>query len=1308
MNILVLRNLFIFILFFLGQPSFAQSINDANLQKLLIENPSIVNNIPQKDKINFEQKLISENQSVANTDNNLQIDLSQGIDKRLVNEKSMLMRYFYALIGKDLNIYGSKEFNKPEDDDLLFFNTIGKNYQLAPGDTIQITLTGLSPSNENYQVMNDGTITLENVYPLNVNNLNLNQVSKLILDKILLDDASAEVFVRLNSARLVTVQVSGNVKSPRTIAVPAYTPLSRVIAYSGGISDSGSLRNISLSQIGEATQTVDFYNFLQNPLPKTDPLIKNGARIFVPFKGPAVAVSGLVNNPGIYELPNDKSEISIRNLLNITGTSFLPSGAELKISYFDSSGQIATRLADKNEILKEGEALQIDFIETRDLNISKISGAVLKDFEIKTNIPLSIKEVLKNSAVLSLDAYTPFALIVGKEVQAINLDEALVDDSITLPIGSDLRLFTKEEYLGLVASDPRRSFDPLTSRLAKSNVTEIYLGDERVAYVPMTQKRKLYNISEILKGGSILNEDGYFIDNNIYTPFALIVGKEVQAINLEDALADDSITVPSGSDLRLFTREQYLELVVSDPNKSNDPLVSKFIELNIAELYLDGVRIAYIPIDQDRGFYESFRKFYTPSAKTVYDLVLLNNKNGVKAFDLKLAMQEHNNPNNFHQKLAKGDRLFIFEDKFFSQLLRGEEDGIIQDIVETEQTDETAAEDINLEVLKLRQEVDNNKLQYLQDIEYSKKLLQKSNIIKISLNGELFSILPFSEGMTSSSILDKLKGRLPDLQNEFVMVQNKDKDSQVKIKNINNEFKIQQNDTINLVSQVMYREIINSYDFAGSSALMNDVKESDAVKVYYDGKLNLLLAPNFAFSKQKIFKNITNSGNFYKLYTGLSTKQINNNTWSLLSYDADTLFSESENIIAYESNVVYMFSEKYIRDNFLNISDEEDLLKDDTYKKSINENRSPELAEDTIEAESSDQINNKITRNIRNEDIDDGFSQLNSSLEYVSESMASKLRVINGAVMFPGTYPLADRTRLKDLIDVAVVLNSKASSSLVVTKSIKENDILFISEPEIFELDSLTTNETILSGEFYVTVPRAINEAINGFINLSGEFMVPGNYPFSRKESLQAVIERAGGLADTAYPLGAVLERKSIRAQEKESNNILAGQLEASVLTLAQSDIDGVGEQITAVLGFAQQLRTLPTKGRMTINIMDINNNLFLQDGDKLMLPKRPSHVSVIGAVQRTTVASYSQNKTYKDYIRSAGGLTKMADIRKAYLLLPNGESRLVDNNTVIPVGSVVVVPPKIDKLSILGLTDIISRVMGNIATSILAINNVN
>ena len=382
-----------------------------------------------------------------------------------------------------------------------------------------------------------------------------------------------------------------------------------------------------------------------------------------------------------------------------------------------------------------------------------------------------------------------------------------------------------------------------------------------------------------------------------------------------------------------------------------------------------------------------------------------------------------------------------------------------------------------------------------------------------------------------------------------------------------------------------------------------------------------------------------------------------------------------------------------------------ELLKDDD-ELLINDNKSAEIEDEKIKIDSLNQINPEIIKNKTKVSGQRNFNY--SDFDYITKSMESNLRFISGSVMFPGTYPVANKIKLKDLVEVAGLISSKASSNIVVTRSLKENDSLVKSTPEVFKLNSLIENETVLSGEFYVDVPKAINEAVNGFVNLSGEFMKPGDYAFARTENLSEIIQRAGGFTDSAYPLGAVLERISIKAQEKSSNDILAGQLEASVLTLAQSDIQGVGDQIKAVLGFAQQLRSLPTTGRMTINIMDTNDNVYLQDGDKLMLPKRPSHVSVIGAVQRTTVASYSQNKTYKDYISSAGGLTKMADIRKAYLLLPNGESRLLDKNTVIPVGSVVVVPPKIDKLSILGLTDIVSRVLGNIATSILAINNVN
>ena len=57
--------------------------------------------------------------------------------------------------------------------------------------------------------------------------------------------------------------------------------------------------------------------------------------------------------------------------------------------------------------------------------------------------------------------------------------------------------------------------------------------------------------------------------------------------------------------------------------------------------------------------------------------------------------------------------------------------------------------------------------------------------------------------------------------------------------------------------------------------------------------------------------------------------------------------------------------------------------------------------------------------------------------------------------------------------------------------------------------------------------------------------------------------------------------------------------------------MEGAGDQVNVVLGYATQLRNQPTVGRMALNILDDNpsNPIFLEDGDKLTIPKRPSHV---------------------------------------------------------------------------------------------------
>ena len=182
--------------------------------------------------------------------------------------------------------------------------------------------------------------------------------------------------------------------------------------------------------------------------------------------------------------------------------------------------------------------------------------------------------------------------------------------------------------------------------------------------------------------------------------------------------------------------------------------------------------------------------------------------------------------------------------------------GIMINLDEIEEADNLDAKNSNLETLKLKQKLKDKNLQYSEYVNYSRKILQKSNIVRINLNEKLFSILPYSEGMTSSNIINTFRGRLPDLINEFVIIKDRDMNFTPQIKNLNYEFEIRKNQDITLISKNTYRQIINNYDAPVSTTLLNDIKESDAVRVYYDNKLRLVLAPKNAVSNYKIFNQI--------------------------------------------------------------------------------------------------------------------------------------------------------------------------------------------------------------------------------------------------------------------------------------------------------------------------------------------------------------------------------------------------------------------------------------------------------------------
>ena len=81
-------------------------------------------------------------------------------------EESVIQRYYSILARDVLPIYGAAEFGQSQDTQLLFFNTMGKDYRLAAGDVLRVTLRGLSESDASYKIGRDGNLILPASGPL--------------------------------------------------------------------------------------------------------------------------------------------------------------------------------------------------------------------------------------------------------------------------------------------------------------------------------------------------------------------------------------------------------------------------------------------------------------------------------------------------------------------------------------------------------------------------------------------------------------------------------------------------------------------------------------------------------------------------------------------------------------------------------------------------------------------------------------------------------------------------------------------------------------------------------------------------------------------------------------------------------------------------------------------------------------------------------------------------------------------------------------------------------------------------------------
>lgn len=182
---------------------------------------------------------------------------------------------------------------------------VPSNYVVGPGDVMDVLLYG--SENHSYQmiVARDGRINFPQLGPIEVGGQLFSSVQAEIQSRVEHQMIGVRASVTMAQARSIQVFVMGDAFLPGTYTISGLGTITSALYAAGGISKTGSLRNIVLKRNGVIIDKLDLYDLLVHGSTANDAKLLEGDVVFVPSVGATVAIGGQVERPAIYEIKNE-------------------------------------------------------------------------------------------------------------------------------------------------------------------------------------------------------------------------------------------------------------------------------------------------------------------------------------------------------------------------------------------------------------------------------------------------------------------------------------------------------------------------------------------------------------------------------------------------------------------------------------------------------------------------------------------------------------------------------------------------------------------------------------------------------------------------------------------------------------------------------------------------------------------------------------------------------------------------------------------------------------------------------------------
>lgn len=287
------------------------------------------------------------------------------------------------------------------------------HYTLGPGDEVIIDIYGASQTSSKLKVSPDGNITIPKMGPLSVAGLTVDQAQSQVRSMMGKHYQGSSIKVTVGQTRSVIVNVMGEVKTPGTYTLSAFSTVFNALHMAGGITELGTLRNIKVSRNGRVISTIDVYDYITSGRLTGNVMLQDNDVILVgPYEN-LVEITGRVKRPMFYEMKKNESLQSAINLTGgFTGSAFKE---KIRVQRIGSEGMTVHNVDEfdfSSFMLEDEDVIIVDSIIDRYNNTVSIAGAVFRPGKYKLDGRLnSVKTLIEQAGGITEQAFTNRAVI---------------------------------------------------------------------------------------------------------------------------------------------------------------------------------------------------------------------------------------------------------------------------------------------------------------------------------------------------------------------------------------------------------------------------------------------------------------------------------------------------------------------------------------------------------------------------------------------------------------------------------------------------------------------------------------------------------------------------------------------------------------------------------------------------------------------------------------------------------------------------------------------------------------------------------